>query len=400
MRRAIAFGPVLLALLLLTSGCWDYRETDQLAIVYALGLDRVPGSESILLTVQVITPAAGKRSGASAAAGAESKSFTTLSGTGKSVFDAISRLGRKLPRRLYFAHTKIVIFGKTLAEAGLGDVLDALNRNPEIRSTTLMFATDGSAKRILTQSTPLERLPAKGLEMIAEKSKRNAFVPEVNLNSLNCRFDGVPGAAFLPLVQLVKDPGSPSGSGTGENLMISRTGIFAGERLVGILTRDESKGLMWLINRPQGQNVTLDGAGGTGVSALRILAGQTNIVPQVSESGITMEIQCSARANVRETETVGIDLNDPASLQKLEHEAEQVIKRQVEETVTDAESGLGADFVGFGRHVRAEYPAEWKRVEADWDDVFPSVRFEVVCRIKIVNTGVINNPSRSGAGKE
>ncbi|KLU61588.1 spore germination protein B3 precursor [Peptococcaceae bacterium CEB3] len=400
MRRAIAFGLVLLMTLLLTSGCWDYRETDQLAIVYALGLDRIPGSDPILLTVQVVTPAAGTSMGASAGAGAESKAFTTISGTGKSVFDAISRLGRKLPRRLYFAHTKIIIFGRTLAEAGLGDVMDALNRNPEIRRTTLMFATDGSANQILAKSTPLERLPAKGLEMIAEKAKRNAFVPEVNLNALNCRFDGVPGVAFLPLVQLVKDPGSPSGSGAGENLTISRTAIFAKQHLVGILTRDESKGLMWLINRPQGQNVTLDGAGGAGVSALRILAGQTNIVPQVSENGISMEITCSARANVRETETVGLDLNDPASLKKLEHEAEQVITKQVETTITDAETGLDADFVGFGRQLRAEYPAEWKQVETSWKDIFPSVRFEVVCHIEIVNTGVMNNPSRPGAGKE
>lgn len=72
MRKLITV--VLVLSLLLLTGCWDYRELDELAIVYAVCFDRIPGDNPILITLHTVTLAGAKGPGGGGVGGAGGES--------------------------------------------------------------------------------------------------------------------------------------------------------------------------------------------------------------------------------------------------------------------------------------------------------------------------------------
>jgi germination protein, Ger(x)C family len=408
MRRLIL--AVLVLSLLLLAGCWDYRELDQLAIVYAIGFDRITGDNPILITLHTVTLAGAKGPGGGgggvsgeAAGGGGEKPYTRINGEGKSFIDVLSKLNREVPREIYLADAKILVLGKDFAETGIGDILDFLNRYPEIRNTTLILATDRSANEVLGKSALFEPQPAKGLELMLEKTKREAYVPKVNFYEFIAQMKSETGVSYTPLLELVKDPGSESDSETRDNLTIRKTAIFKNQRQVGILNQDESKAFMWLLNKPKGETIVLaNGSGGQqeGPIALHLLEGKTTITPEVTDGGIKMRINCTGKAAVDEAETAGLDLRDPETVKQLDQQASEFIKGQIEHTIDKGQTELKADFVGFGERLHDEYPDEWKKVKDNWDEVFPTVSYEVTCKIEIISFGLINNSAQFSNQKE
>lgn len=87
--------------------------------------------------------------------------------------------------------------------------------------------------------------------MLLEKTKKDAFVPLVNFYEFIAQMKSDTGVSFVPLLELVKNPGE-SDSETTYNLNIRKTAIFKNQREVGILNEDESKAFMWLLNKPRG----------------------------------------------------------------------------------------------------------------------------------------------------
>lgn len=131
---------------LLLSGCWSKRELSELAIVSALGIDKVDDGYSI--SVQIIN--AGEMS--------ENKSgsqapVTTYHVTGQSLFEAIRKLTASSPRRAYFTHMQLVVFGEEFASEGIAEALDFLARDQAIRSDfNFVVAYNSTAKDILNHA--------------------------------------------------------------------------------------------------------------------------------------------------------------------------------------------------------------------------------------------------------
>jgi hypothetical protein len=62
---------------LLIGGCWDETEIKERAIVIGMGLDKIPGNDPILLTVQVINPRTLKNIGQNSGLSQEEKDHGT-----------------------------------------------------------------------------------------------------------------------------------------------------------------------------------------------------------------------------------------------------------------------------------------------------------------------------------
>ncbi len=101
---------LLLILTLLLSGCWSKRELNELAIVVALGIDKIDDEYEI--SIQVVDPS--EISSKQPSSGRSP--VVTYHAKGKSVFEAIRRMTTLTPRKPYFSHLQIVVIGQKLAE--------------------------------------------------------------------------------------------------------------------------------------------------------------------------------------------------------------------------------------------------------------------------------------------
>lgn len=79
------------------------------------------------------------------------------SAVGADIADAVSKIQEKMPRKIFWGHTEIIIFGESVARKGIRDDVDYLMRAPQPRERAFVYVCKGNAREILELNTKLER---------------------------------------------------------------------------------------------------------------------------------------------------------------------------------------------------------------------------------------------------
>ena len=173
---------VVVMLLVLQTGCWSRKEIETLAFVMASGVDFAEMPNRIMLTAQIAKP---KALAAAAMGGSDlERAVWTVSSTGNTIFEAIRHLARQSSRRAFFAHSQWVILGEDVARAGINNVLDAYERDPESRAgAKLAVVKDGKASDFLQTESELESIGAEAyLGILDDASEALSTVVDVDIH--------------------------------------------------------------------------------------------------------------------------------------------------------------------------------------------------------------------------
>lgn len=409
---------IIVGISLLLTGCWDYREVDRLAPVLAIGIDCVPGNKLILLTAQIANSSSQGGAQQSKGQGGDGSNYILMNSEGKTLSEAIRNLSTQTSRLFLLAHCKIIILGKDFAECGADRVMDELKRDREFRRTDWMLTTDLTAKEILEKDIAQEQVPARGLDLILQNFDLVGNVPPVDFNDFSVRFNSASHVCFTPLAQLEdidKQVTSQLEETAGRSLdtkeapktlIINKTAVYKNLKMVGVLDEDDSKTLKWLVDSPNKTSMTFmftpqdENDGNKGDLTLDINYGQTTIIPHISDDGITMNIDLNTKAILQEAGTTDINILNPKVMEELQAQAAETMKLQLEHTINTAQKELKTDFLGFAEIIQNYYPAEWKQIRNNWDEIFPTVKTQLTCEIEINRAGLATDPScRSESGQ-
>ncbi|GAB6181038.1 Ger(x)C family spore germination protein [Desulfotomaculum defluvii] len=171
---------VLLLFISQLCGCSGGRETDEVAMVLAVGLDK--GKESPLeMTVTVANPkvfAAGEGGG-----GGPEEPFITASVEGPSIWECYLLFNTFGTREMSFLHTTAFIFSEDLAKEGLDKYLHALLRQREVRRNSQILICRGTAKEFMKSNKPkLESSPTRQYQSMERLAKLTDLSPASNLH--------------------------------------------------------------------------------------------------------------------------------------------------------------------------------------------------------------------------
>ncbi|MEW6696092.1 MAG: Ger(x)C family spore germination protein [Bacillota bacterium] len=178
---------LLLVFCLCLTGCWGGRETDEVAIVLAMGIDKAK-NKPLEVTVTIAIPGAfaGGVTGGGGEGGGAAESFFNTSVQGANVWECVSLLNTYIGREILLEHTRVFIFGEELAREGLNKPLMSLLRNREVRGNSTLYISRGKARNFLEMNMPLlEVSPAKYYELMERSSRLTGLFPQRTLNDFN-----------------------------------------------------------------------------------------------------------------------------------------------------------------------------------------------------------------------
>lgn len=394
MNKVLKGLVVSLLLLISLTGCWSRTELTDLAIAVALGIDKNNKGEFVV-SVQIINPsetAISQNSG-----GGYDTPVTTYTSKGKILFEAIRRLSKEVPRRVYLAHLRMVVIGEEVAKSGLYDALDILSRDHELRTDFyLIVAKEQTAEDTLKILTSIEKIPANKLFFSLEKSAEIwAATGKVKLNNL---MDDIVSEGIQPTLTGVTIVGDPKDGLTKSNVesispntIFTYTGIaaFRKNKLVGWLNEDESKGFNYIKDHVTNTVVVFEvNNDDVGVELIRT---KTKIVPHIKNGEISIKVNVTGEANVGEVNTE-LDLMNPHVIGELESLVNNDIRNSIEKAVEKAQNDFESDIFGFGERIHKTLPKEWEKIKQEWVKLFPEVPVNVNVRIKIRRIGTISNP--------
>ncbi|WP_127532569.1 Ger(x)C family spore germination protein [Paenibacillus kobensis] len=374
---------LLLPLFALLSGCWDRIELNDLLLVTALAFDQEKGQ--VVTTVQFLLPRSQTAVGGTGGGSPAAKQTSVRAGKGYNVADALSKLQRKLPRKLFWGQCKVFIFGEELAKSGIRDELDFLIRHPQPRERSYMFVSRGKAADMLEVYPPLERSSAEVLRELSDM--RIGY--KVTLQELNMKLKGESRAVALPLVSILQPNKTADPFQTIS--YIHGTAIFHKDRKVGDLSEKVSQGLLWLLNEVNEFTVTFPIGDSNRLVSISPIKAKVKLIPYIKGDQWTMTVRVEAQGDMVENDSNWNPTSEKL-LDQMDRAFEKEVKRYIDLAANDIQHRLKTDVIGFGTAYHRKYPKHWKQVEDRWDEQFQQIKVVTKVHARILRTGNVSNP--------
>ena len=243
---------LLIPFLLIITGCWNYRELNQLAITTSMAIDLTEDKEEYRVSILI---ANGKNNQTN---NREGQSQTVVySGEGPTISRALKEINLQIPKIPYIGHLGVVVVSEDVAKKGMRGVLDYLLRNPEsVKRFYLILAKDDSAEDVIKVLSPLETFPGQSISTnIAISNEQEAISTAITYSKFveNLLKEGKDPS--LPTITISGKPEKGSDDKNLEsadiktNIKLAPIALFKEDKLVHFTTDDESRGMNIITNQ-------------------------------------------------------------------------------------------------------------------------------------------------------
>ncbi len=382
MKKSLPLYLLCVVLLLTSTGCWNRRELNTLAVVQALGIDRAENGQ-ISIAAQILRPSEVKKASAT-----EAGAVWVVTSTGDTVFDAIRGASLKTTRKLFFPHNKVIIIGEGAAQAGVMPILDFLERDPEIRKISYILIANGKAKPILQGVHEQENIPSLAIEGLIESTVNSSKLPKRNLNDFLGTLDSPTNSSVLPGITLVD---KKSNGKSIREVTLDQTAIFKKDKLLGWFNGRETRGLLWVLNEVKSGIIVVNSPGEENRSvSLEIINAVSKIKPEITDGKLTVTVEVNEEGNLAE-QLSAVDLTQPDTFHELELKQAAAIKEEIIAALAKAQD-WGVDIFKFGDEFHRKFPQEWSGLEENWEEEFKKLEINVEVVAKLSRVGITNAP--------
>ncbi|MEG6513314.1 Ger(x)C family spore germination protein [Desulforamulus ruminis] len=376
------------------AGCWDLREAEETGIVVGMGIDQKEDG-TIIVIAQTVKPQIPGAGGGVTGSKQGVDTFQNWYSIGETVYDAVLNFTLKSPNVFFWSHNQVFIISEKLAQKGLADVLDFIERDPEFKQNAWILIARGDLPEIMEASNNAGQPPSQVLADIINIRNRNA---KYAISSLGDFLQQIGSPTTQPYTagvtfarSLMKDPDSvflPGQEPTpAKELTLSDTAVFNRDKLVGWFNPVESRGLLWVQGKIE-QGLLILNLEKQKIS-VEITRGSSKLKTEVREGHLVMKVEVKVQGNLTEM-TPGIEL-DEKQVKKIESLMAKTVGEEIHQGITRAQE-LNTDVLGFAGAVHRDYPQAWnEELAKQWPEIFKELEVEVAVESQIHGVGLITN---------
>lgn len=372
----------LVPLFFLLTGCYNYRELNDLSIVSAINVSKE--KELYRVLVQVINPQ--KEQDASSS---NKPKFTIYEGYGSSIQEALRVVVKEAPKKLYATQMQLLIIEEGLAESDLSQILDFFARNPEVRNEIYVLISQD--EDLLEVLTPLDNLSSQNImDSLDSTSKYLGYSNIVTFSDLLSNYQNDKIELTLPSIELV---GSAKEGGDVDNLQESRSdssiklsniGVFKDNKLVGFLDEYESLGFNLIMNKVTNAIVNLDYDNNKYI-VTELIKVSSSVSATPKENKISINIK--GKGAIVEAYS-DIDLTKEKNILKIQNKLNSYIEELVNDTIDRTFLEFESDIFGFeDLFYKTDYKY-YETIKDKWyEEVIDKLQVTVKSDVKIVEQG-------------
>jgi spore germination protein KC len=379
-NKALLLIAVLLFYSVILTGCWNYKEIDELAIAAGVAVDKNTDG-TVHITIEVVNISGD---------GKTTIEPKYVESDGETIFEAIRRAIAKEGRKIYWSHAKVVIISEELAREDILKYLDFLFRDAETREDSwLLISREKTSGEILQSKGMLNPMISFQIDDTMRSQKSISRFPFIELFEFFDRLFYEQVAGILPAVQLVEQHGA-------KTPQIGGTAIFKQEKLIGFLNEEDTKYMLWLRDEIEGGIEVIKNVSDTMENvALEIFKSKSKITPIVQDGVLKMRVEVDLDAGIGEI-MGSTDFISAPGKQKLIKAAEDQIGENVKKTYTLIRDKYQADVFGFGRRVEMKMPDVWGQIKDEWDKYFIELEINVKVNVEIRGSATTRIPLKAG----
>lgn len=396
----------LLCVMLLTApllaGCWDRLEIEERAVVLGISVDTAEGEhqeeqeithlrgkfpapkqELIRVAIQIALPGKIPLGPGQAAGGDKGGQGTVwvLDEVGHTIDDALMNLQQQISSRLFYGHLRVIVVSQEAARKGLQTLNDFLRRNSEVRRTAWMLVSEGNAEDLMKAAPRLERVPTMYLLATLDEAVRMGKFPNDFLGIFWSNSSKKGKEGFLPYVKVMKE----------QNVEVNGMAFFKNDKLVEVTEPLEIAAYMGIKGVRQAGYRSFVRVGDTPtIVMLYATSRKSYITVKIVNGRPHFAVTIFLEDNIEEKVNDTVLLQTDEVLWEIERKNNESVTKLYEDFIKKTQK-QGADIFGFGEYVRAKKPQYWNRhirTKERWQEMYPSVTFEVKVHTKVRRVGM------------
>lgn len=362
------------------TGCWNYNELNDLAIVTSMALDK--DGDDIILSAIVAN-------GEKEISDNNSSKVVVYEGRGKNFIDAKIDLESYLPKKVYLGHLTSLIIGESVDN--LDYIIDVLLRNSEtIRRYYIIIAKNNKARDILKILSPLEIFTSNNIKNnIKFSGEFQAITNGIIFSDFLVKYysDGIePIAPSIEIVGSIKEGESKDNiknSTPDTNLKVSTLAVFKESSFIGFLNENESIGTNILLNNASKAIISYPCDNGYITVKLDKLKTKVknkifNYDINITGAGEVVEVSCRFK------------LDSNQKLEIVENNVNKEVIKIVNLAIDAAVYKYESDIIGFGKLFYQNNPKYWNEIKDNWNNLYlKKINTNIKSTIEVKNSNMI-----------
>jgi spore germination protein KC len=372
MLKKVILAFISLILLISVTGCWNYSEVDDIAIVSGVGIDKGKSEGELAVTVEIVDTKKGSKSNQSG--------IKMLTLSGPTIFDIVRGMISITGEKLFWSHSKVIVISEELAREGVIRVIDWYNRDTETRSDVYIFVSkEKTAQEVISLSSVTESILAYELAQQMRIEKNTSTAPVVEIFDFIDKLEASGEYAMAPLIYIHEQNKI-------KNARVSGTAIFNKDKMAGTISGDETKFMLFARDEIKGGVLPLNDEKGKPAFSLEILSNRTKVKPVWNDGKLQMQINTVTQVGLDEV-MAPKEFNDINSKKVLEKRAGKELQQQILSVIHKVQKDYQADIFGFGELVHERMPENWKKIKQNWRQEFTQLDVVVNSKVMIKISG-------------
>jgi len=362
---------LIIPVLLLSAGCWDYQDINRRTISIAFGVDKVDGIYQYSTEVAKLTSDEGQAQGSIQIP----KGYIVIS-EGENLESAKIDYSYKIPLDDFTGGVRIALFGENFAREGIEAYVNRLDNIYGYRKTTAMA---------VSRETPCELLQTKikndistgfyMYDMIISLSKIGHTLYR-NLGDV-LKYIAMKEVGFL-LPYIGKE---------GDNIVYLGLAVIKNSSLVDILEGEDAKGVLYLLSeRKPLFSEAIPTPGNKNLLSFRVYAKKKKINTEYKDNRVVINVDVSLNADLEyEYYFNPITKKD---VKNFEHAISNRVENMIKNSILKSQKEYECDIFQFARHFQIQHPKIYEKIE--WTKEYPEAQINVSVNTKINSLGFLD----------
>lgn len=251
---------LLIFLTFICTGCYNYKELNELGIVSAMGISK--DGDLYNLDIQLVNVLDSEKSGLN------KSPITVISGQGETIFEAARSMNRKTSKVFFLADVDYVFLDQSVLNDGLDEIMDFLIRDTRLSLNFLVVtSTENKSLDILSSISHFDTNSANNLyDAIMNSETRYGGINSLHVRELINNYYAKGKYTIFPNVY-IKDTSKSSENDSledskSESYVEVKNMVFFKDKEAIELTDEETKGVNFLRNKIKNATLTIECDGG------------------------------------------------------------------------------------------------------------------------------------------
>lgn len=371
------------------TGCSNYKELNEIAIVVGLGVDYIPSKNLYVVTYQSVNPS----ENAAQPTGSGATGVTTYTTTGKTLSEAAYNTSRLFSRQNIYSHIQVLILGEQLAKKeSLNFIFDVFERDAGVRvNVPVLIARDNKVKETMDILPSNDKIPVRAIVgKLKNASKNTGEYEETKIYEV---IEKLSSLGVEPAINGISARGNKKKGTTKANLedmekayvTLNGVAMFRKGKLVGWLDEKKTKSIQIIHNKIILTNMRIHCVNKR-YNTIVVSRLKTHSKVDIKSNQVVITVFANASGSVTEL-LCNKDISKRKVLTEYEQKVELELKKEISEGIVAAQK-VRSDVFGFGEILHYTHLEKWNNSKDHWNELFSKAKVNVQVNMDIERTGM------------